>query len=138
METFYVIQMNERTKLYYKQLIYRVNGAAIEVHKELGPGLLESVYEKCLKIELKEWDIQYACQVKVPVIYKEIPVETDLRCDLLIEKSLVVELKTVERVLPIHEAQILTYMKLLNSPIGLIINFNCSNLYREGQKNIRK
>lgn len=126
--------MNERTKLYYKELIYRVNGAAIEVHKELGPGLLESVYEKCLKIELKEWDIQFASQVNVPVVYKEIPVETDLRCDLLIENSLVVELKTVERVLPIHEAQVLTYMRLLKSPIGMIINFNCSNLYREGQK----
>ena len=126
--------MNERTKEYYKKLIYRVNGAAIEVHKELGPGLLESVYEKCLKLELEEWNIKYSCQLIVPVIYKGAPVETDLKCDLFIENSLVVELKTVERILPIHEAQILTYMRLLNTPIVLLLNFNCTNLYREGQK----
>lgn len=132
--TFYKISMNQKSKLYYKELIYRVNGAAIEVHRELGPGLLESVYEKCLKIELKEWDIQFVSQAHIPVVYKNQLVDANLRCDLLVEDSLIVELKAVDQILPIHAAQIITYMKLLQSPIGLILNFNCTNLYKEGQK----
>lgn len=132
--TFYKITMNQKSKLYYRELIYRVNGAAIEVHKELGPGLLESVYEKCLKIELKDWDIQFVSQANIPVVYKNQLVDANLRCDLLVEDSLIVELKAVDQILPIHAAQVITYMKLLQLPIGLILNFNCTNLYKEGQK----
>lgn len=123
----------QKTKFYYKNLIYQVNGAAIEVHKELGPGLLESVYHKCLKHELDQRGINYLSEVQVPVLYKELKLDADLRCDLLIEDSLVVELKSIERIKPVHEAQ-LSYMKLLSAPIGLIINFNCSSIYREGQQ----
>lgn len=126
--------MNEKSKLYYRELIYRVNGAAIEVHKELGPGLLESVYQKCLQIELKAWDIQFISQANIPVVYKNKIVNANLRCDLLVENSLIVELKAVDQIMPIHAAQLITYMKLLQSPIGLILNFNCTNLYKEGQK----
>ena len=127
-------QTMEITKTYLKDLIYKVNGAAIEVHKALGPGLLESVYHKCLKHELSMRGIFYQSELKVPVNYKGIDVDAELRCDLFIENILPVELKAVETVLPIHEAQILTYMKLLNVPKGLLINFNVVNVFRDGQR----
>ncbi|MCD6068600.1 MAG: hypothetical protein K0S33_3426 [Bacteroidetes bacterium] len=122
------------TKQNLKDLVYRVNGAAIEVHKQLGPGLLESIYHKCMKYELSNVGIYSECEMAVPVIYKEIEMETGLRCDFFVEECLVVELKAVETIQPIHEAQVLTYMKLLEAPMGLIINFNCSNIFKEGQK----
>ncbi len=123
-----------KDKAYYKELIYQVNGAAIEVHKELGPGLLESVYHKCLKHELNMREIEFCSEMIVPISYKGIHLESELRCDLFIENCLVVELKAVEKIAPIHEAQILSYMNLLNVPMGLMINFNCTNVYKEGQK----
>ena len=122
------------TKTYLKNLVYRVTGAAIEVHKSLGPGLLESVYHKCLKHELSIRNIHFQSELKVPVTYKGLDIDTELRCDLFVENILTVELKAVEYVLPVHEAQILTYMKLLESPEGLLINFNVVNLFSEGQK----
>ena len=122
------------TKTYLKDLIYHVNGCAIEVHKHLGPGLLESVYHSCLKKELIIRGINFQTELIIPVNYKGLEVEAGLRCDLFIEKSLVVELKAIEKVLPIHEAQLLTYMKLMQVPMGLIINFNVTNIYKEGQK----
>ena len=122
------------TKTYLKDLIYQVNGSATEVHKYLGPGLLESVYHTCLKKELTIRGFEFQTELIIPVNYKGLELETGLRCDLLVEKSLVVELKAIEKVLPIHEAQILTYMKLLEVPIGLILNFNVTHIFKEGQK----
>jgi len=122
------------TRTYLKDLVYQVNGCAIEVHKHLGPGLLESVYHKCLIKELGFKGLNFRSEMIVPINYKDFAVESDLRCDLFIEESLVLELKTVEKVLPIHEAQLLTYMKLLKVPMGLIINFNVKNIFNEGQK----
>ena len=122
------------TKTYLKDLIYQVNGCAIEVHKHLGPGLLESVYHTCLKKELTIRGFELQTELTIPVYYKGLELETGLRCDLLVEKSLVVELKAVEKVLPIHEAQILTYINLLEIPIGLMINFNVIHIFKEGQK----
>ncbi|MES2805122.1 MAG: GxxExxY protein [Bacteroidota bacterium] len=122
------------TKTYLKDLIYQVNGCAIEVHKHLGPGLLESVYHTCLKKELTIRGFEFQTELKIPVNYKGLELETGLRCDLLVEESLVVELKAIEKVLPIHEAQILTYMKLLEVPIGLMLNFNVTHIFKEGQK----
>ena len=122
------------TKTYLKDLIYQVNGCAIEVHKHLGPGLLESVYHTCLKKELTIRGLEFQTELTIPVYYKGLELETGLRCDLLVEKSLIVELKAVEKVLPIHEAQILTYMNLLEIPIGLMINFNVTHIFKEGQK----
>ncbi|MDI6048448.1 GxxExxY protein [Flavobacterium sp. XS2P24] len=122
------------TKTSLKDLIYQVNGCAIEVHKHLGPGLLESVYHTCLKKELTIRGFEFQTELTIPVYYKGLELETGLRCDLLVEKSLVVELKAVEKVLPIHEAQILTYMNLLEIPIGLMINFNVTHIFKEGQK----
>lgn len=122
------------TKQDLKDLVYQVNGVAIEVHKSLGPGLLESVYHKCLKHELKLRKIKFQSELLIPIQYKGIEVDTELRCDFLIEEKLVVELKSVTEINPIFEAQILTYMNLLKAPIGLLINFNVKNIFYEGQK----
>lgn len=122
------------TKTYLKDLVYQVNGAAIEVHKALGPGLLESVYHKCLKNELNLRGIKFQSELLVPISYKDLTIDAELRCDFFVEEILVVELKAVEGILPIHEAQILTYMKLLNVPKGLMINFNSVHIFKQGQK----
>lgn len=126
--------MRNITRSYLKHLTYQVNGAAIEVHKNLGPGLLESVYHQCLKKELTLRGIGFQSELIVPVDYKGVEIETKFRCDLFVEKCLVVELKAHELILPIHEATLMTYMKLLESPKGVLYNFNVINLYRDGQK----
>jgi GxxExxY protein len=99
-------------------------GAAIEVHKHLGPGLLESAYEECLCHELNLRNIQFQRQVPLPVVYKGTKLDCGYRIDLLVKNEVVVELKAVEGILPIHEAQALTYMRLGGWRVGLIINFN--------------
>ena len=122
------------TKSYLTEIVYQVNGAAIEVHKTLGPGLLESVYHKCMKKEFDLRNINYLSELTIPVNYKGLEIDVDLRCDFLVENLLVVELKAVEKIIPIHEAKIPTYMKLLKVPKGLMINFNVINIFKEGQK----
>ena len=124
----------ELTKSYLKDLTYKVTGAAIEVHKRLGPGLLESIYHKCLAKELELRKISFKSEYKIPYNYKGFDLDIELRCDFLIDGVLVVELKAIESILPVHEAQILTYMKLLEAPKGLMLNFNVENLYYDGQK----
>lgn len=103
-------------------------GAAIEVHRLKGAGLLESIYEKCLRRELEVREIAFTAQRSIPIEYKGYLFEEILRFDLLIEGCLLVELKSVENILPIHKAQLLSYMKLLNVPIGLLINFHSVKL----------
>lgn len=115
-------------------LIYQVNGAAIEVHKSIGPGLLESIYHQCMIKELSLRGINFQSELIIPIEYKGLDLKSDLRCDLFIENCLVLELKSVEKIIPIHIAKLMTYMKLLQSPIGLMINFNVTNIYHEGQK----
>jgi GxxExxY protein len=105
-----------------------VIGAAIEVHKDKGPGLLESVYEWCLTMELGMRDFQVENQSEVVVRYKQFQRTVALRFDLLVNRCLLVEVKAIEAVLPIHKAQLLSYMKLLDIPLGLIINFNSPKL----------
>ena len=122
------------TKKYLDNLTYEIIGSAIEVHKTMGRGLLESVYHECLKEELRHRKINFLSELKLPVIYKKKLLNVDFRCDLFVENSIVVELKSVHELIPIHEAQLLTYMKLLKSPKGILINFNSSNIFREGQK----
>lgn len=117
-------------------LTYRVIGSAIEVHKNMGPGLLESVYDKCLCRELNIRKIRYLRQGFIPLSYKGVELESQFRFDLLVEDLLVVELKAIDAIHPIFESQVLTYMKLLNVPKGLILNFNCLNMFREGQKTL--
>ncbi|MBX2934259.1 MAG: GxxExxY protein [Ferruginibacter sp.] len=116
------------TKKEVTQLSYEITGCAIKVHKALGPGLLESVYEQCLKYELKQNGFAVQQQVVVPVVYEQIVMDTELRLDLLINDCVVVELKAIEHILPVHEAQLLTYMKLLKKPQGLLINFFTDNI----------
>lgn len=122
------------TQKYLDELTYEIIGSSIEVHKTMGRGLLESVYHKCLKEELLLRKINFASEMKIPVIYKTKELEIDFKCDLFIENCLVVELKAVNEINVIHEAQLLTYMKLLKSPKGILINFNCFNIFKEGQK----
>jgi len=116
------------------ELEYQVTGACIEVHQALGPGLLESVYHKCLKWELQIRRIPFLSEHSVKVNYKNNVLDTDLRVDLFIRNTLVVELKSVDSLLPIHDAQVLTYMKLLKAPKGLLINFNSANLVQFGKR----
>ncbi len=99
-------------------------GCAIEVHRELGPGLLESAYEQCLCHELSLQGAAFERQVPLPVVYKDIKLDCGYLMDLVVEGEIVVELKTVEKILPIHEAQLLTYLKLYHRPVGLLVNFN--------------
>lgn len=122
------------TKSYLKDLVYKINGAAIEVHKELGPGLLESVYHRCMEKEFTLQKIKFQSELKINVDYKGLILDTQLRCDFLVEDIIVVELKAVEYILPVHKAQIISYMKLLEVPEGVLINFNVANIYKDGQK----
>lgn len=124
------------TQKYLNDLTYNIIGAAIEVHKELGPGLLESIYEKCLTHLLIENGFRLVQQQKVPVLFRGLYLDCDLRYDLLVEDLIVVEIKAVDGLLPIHDAQLLTYLKLLNKPKGILINFNCTNIFKEGQKTL--
>jgi len=122
------------TQKYLNELTYIIIGAAIEVHKELGPGLLESIYEKCLTHLLKEKGLQIITQQKVPLLFRGLYLDCDLRFDLMVENSIIVEIKAIDGLLPIHEAQLLTYLKLLEKPKGILLNFNCINIFKEGQK----
>jgi len=108
----------------------QIIGAAIEVHRELGPGLLESTYEACLIYELSQRRLGVEHQKKLPVIYRGVRIDCGYRVDLLVENSVIVELKSVEAILPIHEAQILSYLKLSGCKVGLLINFNVPVLNR--------
>lgn len=108
----------------FDELSNRVIGCALEVHRNLGPGLLESTYEQCLAHEFRVADMPFKLQYLLPVEYKGVKLDCGYRIDLLVDDSLIVELKSVDRLLPIHQAQLLTYMKLSGIPIGLLINFN--------------
>ena len=103
-------------------------GCALEVHRHLGPGLLESTYKQCLAHEMKLRDMSFKMQHPLPVEYKGIKLDCGYRIDLLVENKLIVELKSVDKILPIHQAQLLTYMKLAKIEIGLLINFNVQYL----------
>ena len=111
----------------------QVIGCAIEVHTQLGPGLLESVYEKCLAYELSEKNLSFETQKELPVNYKNAKIDCGFRMDMLVEGSVLVEIKAVEAVTAVHEAQILTYMKLAGIRTGLLINFNVK-LLKDGLK----
>lgn len=112
----------------FDQLSNQVIGCAIEVHRELGPGLLESTYEQCLAYELKNKNLNFKLQHSLPVEYKDIRLDCGYRVDLLVENKLIVELKSVEAINKVHKAQLLTYMKLTGIGTGLLINFNVSML----------
>ena len=112
----------------FDELSPSVIGCAIEVHRTLGPGLLESTYRQCLACELSQGQIPFQMEVSLPVRYKDILLDCGYRIDLVVGGTLIVETKCVETLLPIHQAQILTYMRLSEIPIGLLINFNVTKL----------
>jgi len=126
--------MSAISKKYLDELTYQVVGATIEVHKGMGRGLLESVYLQCMKEELNHRKMNFHTEMRIPIRYKEKELNIDFRCDLFVENCLVVELKAVNEIVPQFEAQLLTYMKLLKAPKGILINFNCGNIFKEGQK----
>jgi len=112
----------------YEDLTKIIIGCAIDVHKELGPGLLESAYEECLYYELIKAGLKAERQKAIPIIYKEIRLDCGYRADLIVEDKVVIELKTVDEFNPVHEAQILTYLKFAEKKLGLLINFNVLRL----------
>ena len=114
--------------LLYEQEGYQIIGAAMEVHSSLGPGLLESTYEACLVYELQERGLQVQSQVSLPVHYKNVRLDAGYRIDVLVENLVIVELKSVEAILPVHEAQLISYLKLSDLHLGLLVNFNVKRL----------
>lgn len=126
--------MDTITKKHVNEISFQIIGAAIEVHKTLGPGLLEQIYETCLEHELESRGLFVERQQQVPINYKGLLLESKLRFDLLVEDLVVVDQKAVEKMNPVFEAQLMTYMRLLKKPKGVLLNFFCTNIYREGQK----
>jgi GxxExxY protein len=110
------------------QITEKIIGCAIEVHKNLGPGLLESAYEECLYYELENCGLNVKRQLALPLVYKDVKLDAGYRIDLMVENKVIVEIKSVEAIAEIHKAQLMTYMKLANIKIGLLINFNVSRL----------
>jgi GxxExxY protein len=121
-----------RSKLLHEELTENVIGAAIEVHRALGPGLLESAYEECLCREFNLRGLAFERQVPLPVEYKGVNLDCGYRLDLIVQNEVILELKCVEHLLPVHDAQLLTYLKLTGKRVGLIINFNVATLVRGG------
>jgi GxxExxY protein len=119
------------TQKYINEISYQIVGGAIELHTQLGPGLLESVYHSCLVDELKENGLKVQSQIHVPVNYKGKNLGGMLKLDLLINNLVVVELKAVEEMIPLYKAQLLSYLKLTKMPKGLLINFHCENITKQ-------
>jgi len=128
------VETNYHTKSLLSQLEYEIVAATIEVHRHLGPGLLERVYHLCFEKELSERGLSFVSEMYVPLVYKGEDLNVNLKCDLFVENTIAVELKAVELITPVFEAQLMTYMKLLKSPKGLMINFNCTNIVRDGKR----
>jgi GxxExxY protein len=126
--------MQQMTQRYLNHLTYEIIGAAIDVHKELGPGLLEQVYESCLDYELKRRHFKIIRQQSIPIQYKGYMLDASLRFDLLVEDHIIVGLKAEEKILPVFEAQLVSYMHLMEKPKGILLNFCCLNICRDGQK----
>lgn len=122
------------TKKQLNDLTFEIIGCAIEVHKEMGRGLTEKIYHECMKTELVSKKISYLTEMKIPVMYKGKSMNIDFRCDLFVENSIVLELKSTQELNNASEAQLLTYMKLLQAPKGILINFNCCNIFKDGQR----
>jgi GxxExxY protein len=126
--------MKKLTKKYLTELTSEIIGAAIEVHKEMGPGLLEKVYEVCMVHELGLRGIKVQSQQIIPITYKGITLDAELRYDLLVEECIIVELKAVLQMIPLFEAQTMSYAKLLQIPKAILINFTSTNIFYKGQK----
>jgi GxxExxY protein len=123
-----VVKTKKIKKMEINQITEKIIGCAIEVHKNLGPGLLESAYEECLYYELDNHGLNVKRQLAMPLVYKDVKLDAGSRIDLMVENKVIVEIKSVEAIAEIHKAQLMTYMKLANIKIGLLINFNVSRL----------
>ena len=124
------------TQSYLTDLTYKINGACIEVHKILGPGLLEKVYHEALKEEFALRGINFKSELQTEIFYKSKKLNCDYKCDFLIEDSIVLEIKSVKSFDDIHRAKLLNYMAILKVPKGILINFNVKNRYHEGQETL--
>ena len=136
MESFFcktLDKMESMNSLNHQAVTGKIISAAIEVHRELGPGLLESVYEHCLLAEIRRRGLRVKRQVRVPIVYKGEELLKDFYIDLLVEDEIVLELKCCERLIPVHEVQLVTYLKLAKKELGLLLNFNVP-LMKEGIK----
>ncbi|HMJ69125.1 MAG TPA: GxxExxY protein [Cyclobacteriaceae bacterium] len=122
------------TRKQVDKLSYHIIGAAIDVHRRLGPGLLEHVYHTCFASELVEYGFKVSTETGISINFKGQKIASILKCDLLVDDLIVVEVKAVEKIIPLYGAQLLTYMKLLKVPKGILINFNCTNIFKYGQK----
>jgi GxxExxY protein len=118
------------------EISYQIRGAIYDVYKELGPGLLESVYEEALVYELKERGLQVERQRHVPIIYRGIVLATDLRLDILVENMVIIELKSVSVLLPVHHKQLLTYLRLMQKHLGILVNFNTDDILKNSIRRI--
>jgi len=124
--------------MHENDLSYEIRGAAFKVYSVLGPGLLESVYETAMAHELRKKELEVRTQVALPVVYEEIKMEQGFRLDLLVNNKVIVEIKSVEALLDVHHKQLLTYLKLSNRKLGLLINFNCLNLNKSMTRIVNK
>jgi GxxExxY protein len=122
--------------LLYEELSYEIIGAAIAVHGALGPGLLESSYHRCMELELEARGLGFASRVPIDVQFRGVTLASMYEADLVIEDTAILELKAVRNILPVHEAQVLTYMRWLRKPVGYVLNFNCANLTKEGMDRV--
>lgn len=129
-----VSRVDEKERL--NGLTHQIIGAAIDVHRELGPGLLESAYQTCLTLALSRRKLALECQKRLPLTYDGVSIDCAYRVDLLVERQVVVEIKAVEKLLPVHEAQLRLYLRLLPCKVGLLINFNVKWLSDQGIKRI--
>ena len=118
-----------------EQIAHQIVDAAIKVHRALGPGLLESIYEVCFAHELARRNLKVATQVKIPILFEDLKIEDALRLDLIVEELIIVELKAVESILPVHEAQLLSYLRLTGKRLGFLLNFNVP-LMKQGIKRL--
>lgn len=124
--------MRKLTKKYVNELTYKIIGACIEVHKIVGPGLYESAYHKCLEREFQLLGLPYESELEIPLMYKDVKIDCMVKCDFLIDSTIVLEIKSVAEIHKIHRAQVMNYMNLLKIPKSILINFNVYNLYNEG------
>lgn len=115
-----------------KDLIYKVKGCCLDIHRVLGPGLFEKVYQTALVYELRQSGFNIKTEVKIPIIYKGIKIDEGFRTDIIVDDNLIVELKAIESINPIHHIQLKTYMALSGIPMGLLVNFNTANLFKDG------
>jgi len=125
------MELTKEVKLAENEISYKIIGIAIELHKSLGPGLLESVYENSLAYDLREAGFDVAQQIPMPLVYKGVKMDNGYRIDMLIENKVILEIKSIENLAPVHFAQTLTYLKLSDKRLGLLINFNV-NILKEG------